>query len=294
MTEQQPLVTLYRGSNEHCSQTVHGLTLFKDESGSNPKIVVEHLPKDWVGVNGKIRLNIALGVKKDDDDDDNVKTVPEPLRLSNIEDKRFNRTMRKRNMVETEYVQIEREAGVRIEIPLTKKLPLSSRFRGQSKELPLMYVHIVSECKTKSMYSDFFVIMSKRQPDVLGKQKRGATSATDLDTNGSKRQRRSDEIKALASDNHTLTAQVNMLSQDLKRKTTENEQMINLIKQLQTVGKIGLQSENKQDMLKCFMAAIDGTTYFHWMKEVQAPQTTALGGALGGSHQVATMATARL
>jgi len=272
----EPTVTVFRGNDERLLQTVHGLALFKDESGSNPKIVIENVPRDWVH-KGTLRLNIALGLKNEDDESTEIKPVPEPLHLGWVEDRRYNNKMRKAGRVEKEYVQIKRDNydNTPIEVPLTKAITLSRKFQGNDKELPLMYIHVQSECKTKNMFSDFFVVMSKRQKHA---QKRGASSALG-ESHSSKRQKRSDEIKALASNNHALTTVNEQLSLELKRKTNENTQMVNLIKQLQAVAKVGLNSSSPQDVLQCFNAALYGTTNFHWMKDIQAPQTTALGGS---------------
>jgi hypothetical protein len=250
----------------------HGLTFYRGEPGNNPVVTLTNVPVDWTR-DGYLTVSLCIVFEND--------TTDKAFKLAHSPDRRFN--LDNNIQPENAYVVVRRRVSAdgTYEIPVKKGLPLSRDFKGGQKELPRMFIRIMSQCTKKFLYSDYFVTMSKRQPEILGKQKRGvAEDGSELDheiKKGTKRQKTTELNKELASNNRTLTASWLKTKGDLQRIQSEHDKMKELIKQLACMSEAAQSSGAAADIMKCFRITISATDSWHFMKEQQSTQVTALG-----------------
>jgi len=255
--------------------TSKGPTYHKDECGRNPYIQIKNAPAS-MHTNGHFRVLLSFGLKTTNP---NVDDVGDPPTLYDTTDKRYandnvDRTPPSMVMV----TRVQNPEG-NYTIPLHKQLPLSRCFKAlnlslKDKDLPRLYLKI-KHPDGQCMVSEYFTVMSKRQPTELDRLKRGAAEMDEhgtprvADTNGNKRQKRSEQIKKLASDNHTLFAHNKSLKNKADRLTEENRQMMDHIRMLRQMSEAAAGSVCPASV-RMFEIATE-TTHFHWMKEKKKP-----------------------
>jgi|SaaInlV_130m_DNA_2_1039683.scaffolds.fasta_scaffold06816_3 hypothetical protein len=264
-----------------------GHTFFKDEPGVPPCVILNNIPKNWFK-NGLATFKVAIALKRDSEHPSGYKTIRKPVKLSATVDRRFakaNISKLGEDFSKFAYVQRQySESGV-YRIPLCKGMDLSRRYQLGQEFLPDMYVVAISEHATgkyKAIHSKKFVVMSKRQPDVI-EANRNPNASKKATRNGEKRMRRSEQIKALVSSNKQIVDQYKVQNAAIERLKRENGQMVQLLEQLNAMAKIG-QATQSTDVLACFRICLGTTNNFNWMKR-KAPEPTL--HALGGSNQPA-------
>ena len=251
----------------------HMNTYMRDESGNNPMITCENIPEAWKSWSDQVEMVIAIGLESDTT---GIKTIPQKPPLSMKTDKRF--TKDKPNLPEN-YVCIRRTYDNIIRIPLCKSLPLSRNYKGTSKTLPTMFIYIAPVIGGKinhgmAISSEKFVIMSKRQPEVLAALKQGKP-VTKHGVNSSKRQRRTENIKQLAADNKKLCEQIKMQQQEITKLKDQNKNMTTFLRLFDRQATMAIGSESEAATIMRVMKMTHETiSNMHWMKDdiVQAVQ----------------------
>ena len=242
-----------------------GRTYYKDEPGKAPHIVLD-IPntRSWV-VGGSLIIHIGVGIEKDSSNV--VKTTLQPPKLHRTSDRRYNKQRNANSLFGQEYITVIREEAEdgKYTIPICKALPLSRNFKGPIGDIPTMFLHVMNHDKTNHIYSKEFVTMSKRQPEVLNKLKRGSNAMQD--GNGSKRQRRSEQIKQMVANHERLVAQYKESTKKCDNLQAQNNQMKILLRQLTDIANVGMQSKSQYDILKCFRIAIEAPANMHWMRD---------------------------
>jgi len=248
-----------------------GYTFYRDEPGAPPEIVIENVPDAWY-VNGTLTLNIAMGVKKDALQTSGYKVTRHPLKLYQPVDRKYNKKTRKRPGYENFFqVQRQRTASGQYSIKLCKGMDISNHYKMlfDGKSLPDLFLvcePVVSLVTSlPAIESTRFVVMSKRQPDVIAAN-RDPEAAAVIHKNGEKRMKRTEQIKALVSSNKQLVAQYKAQKDELENKTRENERMVALLHQLNDMARLG-QSTQSTDVLACFRICLGTTDTMHWMKK---------------------------
>lgn len=260
-----------------------GHTFFKDEPGVPPCVILNNIPKSWFK-NGTATFKVAIALKRDSEHPSGYKTIRKPVKLSATVDRRFakaNISKLGEDFSKFAYVQRQySESGV-YRIPLCKGMDLSRRYQLGQEFLPDMYVVAISEHATdkyKAIHSKKFVVMSKRQPDVI-EANRNPNASKKATRNGEKRMRRSEQIKALVSSNKQIVDQYKVQNAAIERLKRENGQMVQLLEQLNAMAKIG-QATQSTDVLACFRICLGTTNNFNWMKrKAPEPQLHALGSS---------------
>lgn len=241
-----------------------GRTYYKDEPGKAPHIILKDIPNSWI-VGGRLTIHIGVGIEKDTSNV--VKTTLQPPKLHKTSDRRHNKQCNANTLFGQEYVTVVRDESDdgSYTIPICKALPLSRNFKGPIGDIPTMFLHIMNHDKNSHIYSKEFVTMSKRQPEVLNRLKRGSNAMQD--GNGSKRQRRSDQIKQMVANHERLVAQYKESTKKCDNLQAQNNQMKILLRQLTDIANVGMQSKSQYDILKCFRIAIEAPANMHWMKD---------------------------
>jgi hypothetical protein len=282
LNEPEPTSTLTR--LEYGEQ---GNTFFKDEPGTPPCVVLSNLPSTWFK-NGVAKFKIAIALKRDATHPSGYKTIRKPVKLSSTMDRRFAKAgIASLGEDFKQFVCVQRQysASNTYRIPLCKGMDLSRRYQLGQEFLPDMYVVAISDIdtgKNKAVHSKKFVVMSKRQPDVI-EANRNPDATKKATRNGEKRMRRSEQIKALVSSNKQIVDQYKAQTSEIERLKRENGQMVQLLEQLNAMAKIG-QATQSTDVLACFRICLGTTNNFNWMKR-KAPEPTL--HALGSSSQPA-------
>ena len=246
----------------------HGPTFFCKEPGINPIIKLHNVPRHWT-CKGTLSVNISVVSENGDVINGVVPQFPTD-RLHN-KDKPAN--------APTHFVR-KISANGNYEIPIKKNMTLSSAFKGQEKELPRFYIKIQPNHLKEQIVSDYFVVMTKRQPRVLNGLKRGvAEDGSELYQEverGTKRQRTTELNKELASNNRTLTASLLKEKADKERIENEHRQMKQLLQTLVQISKVGQHSQSPNDIHRCFDITIDTVNNWHFMKtdNAEAPAAT--------------------
>ena len=111
--------------------------------------------------------------------------------------------------------------------------------------------------------------VSKRQPAKIKEMR--DPNAPGATRNGTKRMKRSEQVKALVSSNKSLVEQYQKQMKHIKNLERQNEEMVHLLKQLSEMSKLG-QTTQSTDVLACFRICLHSTERMHWMKE--QPQKT--------------------
>jgi hypothetical protein len=253
-----------------------GYTFYRDEPGAPPEIVIENVPDNWY-VNGTLTLNIAMGVKKDASEASGYKVTRHPLKLYQPVDRKYNKKTTKRPGYENYFqVQRQRNATGYYSIKLCKGMDISNHYKMlfDGKSLPDLFLvcePVVSLVYPKpAIESGRFVVMSKRQPDVIAAN-RDPEAAAVIHKNGEKRMKRTEQIKALVSSNKQLVAQYKAQKIELENSQRENGRMVALLHQLNEMARLG-QSTQSTDVLACFRICLGTTDTMHWMKKRAAPE----------------------
>lgn len=241
----------------------HGPTFFCKEPGINPIIKLENIPREW----SKAALDVHISVVSESGDVVNAVVPQYPTdRLQNKDKPGSNSTRFLRKI----------SASGNYEIPIKKNMTLSSAFKGQDKELPRFYIRVT--IGTHELVTDYFVVMTKRQPRVLNRLKRGvAEDGSELCEEverGTKRQRTTELNKELASNNRTLTASLLKEKADRERIENEHRQMKQLLQTLVQISKVGQYTESPKDIHRCFDITVDTVNSWHFMKN-GSPDTPA-------------------
>ena len=253
-----------------------GYTFYRDEPGAPPEIVIENVPDNWY-INGTLTLNIAMGVKKDASEACGYKVTRHPLKLYQPVDRKYNKKCWKRTGYENFFqVQRQRNATGYYSIKLCKGMDISNHYKMlfDGKSLPDLFlvcepvVSLVSPLP--ALESGRFVVMSKRQPDVIAAN-RDPEAAAVIHKNGEKRMKRTEQIKALVSSNKQLVAQYKAQKKELENSQRENDRMVALLHQLNDMARLG-QSTQSTDVLACFRICLGTTGTMHWMKKRAAPE----------------------
>lgn len=278
LNEPEPTSTLTR--LEYGEQ---GHTFFKDEPGVPPSVVLNNLPTSWFK-NGVAKFKIAIALKRDATHPSGYKTIRKPVKLSSTMDRRYAKA-NAASLGEdfNKFVCVERKYSESntYRIPLCKGMDLSRRYQLGQEFLPDMYVVAISDnvmngAKHKAIHSKKFVVMSKRQPDVI-EANRNPNAAKKATRNGEKRMKRSEQIKALVTTNKQIVDQYRVQASEIERLKRENSQMVSLLEQLNAMAKIG-QATQSTDVLACFRICLGTTNNFNWMKrKAPEPQLHALG-----------------
>ena len=258
-----------------------GHTFFKDEPGVPPCVILKDLPSTWF-VNGVAKFKIAIALKRDISHPSGYKTIRKPVKLSSTIDRRYAK-QNQANLGEdfSKFVCVQRQYNDNntYRIPLCKGMDLSRRYQLGQEFLPDMYVVAISDIDTgkyKAVHSKKFVVMSKRQPDVI-EANRNPNAAKKATRNGEKRMKRSEQIKALVTTNKQIVDQYRVQASEIERLKRENGQMVQLLEQLNAMARIG-QSSQSTDVLACFRICLGTTDNFNWMKrKAPEPQLHALG-----------------
>ena len=246
-----------------------GDTYYIDEPGKAPDVLLKNIPNDWF-TGTQLVVHIGVGIEKTGQNE--VKSTS-GMKLRNVADRRYHKQMNQGIISTMEYVTVIRDENDTNEytVPICKALPLSRNFKGPTNEIPTMFIHVMNKDKTKHIYSKEFVTMSKRQPDVLNMLKRGR--ASEQDNNGSKRQRRSEQLKEMIANHESLALQHKELNKKCKNLTNQNKTMSTLLKTLVGMSNVGMQSSSKEDIINCFRFAIQSVETMHWMKEEDTAQS---------------------
>jgi hypothetical protein len=219
-------------------------------------------------------------LKRDSSHPSGYKTIRKAVKLSSTIDRRYA----KQNMPSEEFskfvsVQRHYKDENTYRIPLCKGMDLSRRYQLGQEFLPDMYVVAISDVDTgkyKAVHSKKFVVMSKRQPDVI-EANRNPNAAKKATRNGEKRMKRSEQIKALVTTNKQIVDQYRVQASEIERLKRENGQMVQLLEQLNAMATIG-QASQSTDVLACFRICLGTTSNFNWMKrKAPEPQLHALG-----------------
>ena len=258
-----------------------GHTFFKDEPGTPPCVILKDLPSTWF-VNGVAKFKIAIALKRDATHPSGYKTIRKPVKLSSTIDRRYAKQSQA-NLGEdfSKFVCVQRQYNENntYRIPLCKGMDLSRRYQLGQEFLPDMYVVAISDIDTgkyKAVHSKKFVVMSKRQPDVI-EANRNPNAAKKATRNGEKRMKRSEQIKALVTTNKQIVDQYRVQASEIERLKRENGQMVQLLEQLNAMARIG-QASQSTDVLACFRICLGTTDNFNWMKrKAPEPQLHALG-----------------
>jgi len=278
LNEPEPSSTLTR--LEYGEQ---GNTFFKDEPGTPPCVVLSNLPTSWFK-NGVAKFKIAIALKRDASHPSGYKTIRKAVKLSSTMDRRYA----KANPLTDDYskfvsVQRQYSSSNTYRIPLCKGMDLSRRYQLGQEFLPDMYVvaisdNVINGGKHKAVHSKKFVVMSKRQPDVI-EANRNPNASKKATRNGEKRMRRSEQIKALVSSNKQIVDQYKSQAAEIERLKNQNKQMVQLLEQLNAMAKLG-QATKSTDVLACFRICLGTTDNFNWMKrKAPEPQLHALGSS---------------
>lgn len=260
----QPSVTFEPIHNDN-----HGPTFFCKEPGINPVIKIQNAPRHWTS-KGTLTVNISIESENGD--------VVNGVVPQHATDRLLNKD--KPANAPTRFVRKITASG-NYEIPIKKNMTLSSALKGQDKELPRFYIKVQPHYREKEeIVTDYFVVMTKRQPRVLNRLKRGvAEDGSELYQEverGTKRQRTTELNKELASNNRTLTA--SLLKEKAYKERIENEhrQMKQLLQTLVQISKVGQHSQSPNDIHRCFDITIDTVNNWHFMKtdNTEAPAAT--------------------
>ena len=251
-----------------------GHTFYRDEPGSPPEIIIENVPDSWY-TNGTLIINIAMGVKKDEEEVSGFKVTRHPLKLYQPVDRKYNKNTAKQPGYENFFqVRRRRNATGRHTIKLCKGMDISNHYKVlfDGKTLPDLFLVCQPLCpgSTHPIESKRFVVMSKRQPDVIAAN-RDPEAAAVIHKNGEKRMKRTEQIKALVSSNKQLVAQYKAQRLELENANRENERMVALLRQLNDMARLG-QSTQSTDVLACFRICLGTTDTMHWMKKRAAPE----------------------
>ena len=284
LNEPEPTSTLTR--LEYGEQ---GNTFFKDEPGTPPCVVINNLPSTWFK-NGVAKFKIAIALKRDASHPSGYKTIRKAVKLSSTMDRRYakaNAASLGEDFDKFVCVQRQYSESNTYRIPLCKGMDLSRRYQLGQEFLPDMYVvaisdNVINGAKHKAVHSKKFVVMSKRQPDVI-EANRNPDATKKATRNGEKRMKRSEQIKALVSSNKQIVNQYKAQNAEIEKLKRENVQMVQLLEQLNAMAKIG-QATQSTDVLACFRICLGTTNNFNWMKR-KAPEPTL--HALGSSSQPA-------
>ena len=276
LNEPEPTSTLTR--LEYGEQ---GNTFFKDEPGTPPCVVLSNLPTSWFK-NGIAKFKIAIALKRDASHPSGYKTIRKPVKLSSTMDRRYAKANPLTDDF-SKFVSVQRQysSSNTYRIPLCKGMDLSRRYQLGQEFLPDMYVvaisdNVINGAKHKAVHSKKFVVMSKRQPDVI-EANRNPNASKKATRNGEKRMRRSEQIKALVSSNKQIVDQYKAQTAEIERLKNQNKQMVQLLEQLNAMAKIG-QATQSTDVLACFRICLGTTSNFNWMKrKAPEPQLHALG-----------------
>ena len=253
-----------------------GYSFYRDEPGAPPEIVIENVPDAWY-VNGTLTLNIAMGVKKDAGEASGYRVTRHPLKLYQPVDRKYNKKTAKRPGYE-QFIQVQRRrnSANSYSIKLCKGMDISNHYKMlfDGKSLPDLFIvcqpAALWQTNEPAIESSRFVVMSKRQPDVIAAN-RDPEAAAIIHKNGEKRMKRTEQIKALVSSNKQLVAQYKAQKLELENKTRQNERMIALLHQLNDMARLG-QSTQSTDVLACFRICLGTTDTMHWMKKRAAPE----------------------
>ena len=282
LNEPEPTSTLTR--LEYGEQ---GNTFFKDEPGTPPCVILNNVPTSWFK-NGIAKFKIAIALKRDATHPSGYKTIRKAVKLSSTMDRRYAKANPLTDDF-SKFVSVQRQysSSNTYRIPLCKGMDLSRRYQLGQEFLPDMYVvaisdNVINGAKHKAIHSKKFVVMSKRQPDVI-EANRNPNASKKATRNGEKRMRRSEQIKALVSSNKQIVDQYKAQTSEIERLKRENGQMVQLLEQLNAMAKIG-QATQSTDVLACFRICLGTTNNFNWMKR-KAPEPTL--HALGSSSQPA-------
>ena len=250
-----------------------GYTFYRDEPGSPPEIVIENVPDSWY-LNGTLVLKIAMGVKKDASEPSGYKCTRHPLKLFKPIDRKYNKKITKTPGYESFFqVQRQRRADNTYSIKLCKGMDISNHYKMlfDGKTLPDLFLVCQPVIPNiPPIESKRFVVMSKRQPDVIAANRDPAAAAI-VSKNGEKRMKRTEQIKALVSSNKQLVAQYKAQKDELDNAKRENERMVALLHQLNDMARLG-QSTQSTDVLACFRICLGTTETMHWMKKRAAPE----------------------
>lgn len=247
----------------------HGPTFFCKEPGINPVLKLQDIPHHWTS-KGALSVNISIVSENGDTINGVVPQFPTD-RLLNKDQEANAPTLFVRKM----------SANGAYEIPIKKNMTLSSAFKGQQKELPRFYIKIQPVHLEEQIVSDYFVVMTKRQPQVLNRLKRGVaedgSEHVEEVERGTKRQRTTELNKELASNNRTLTASLLKERADKERIENEHRQMKQLLQTLVQISKVGQHSQAPNDIHQCFDITVDTVNTWHFMKtnSPDAPAATS-------------------
>lgn len=232
-----------------------GRTFYKDEPGSTPELILKNVPDSWFN-NDVMVIEIALAR-----DNKGIQPLPHVPRLSSSIDRRYNKT----NSKTPNYVTVCRTKNREnvYKIAFSKNLPLSRNFKGETADIPSMFFHV--KCGLHSQVTENFVIMSKRQPDVLNSIKRGRD--TEQDSHGCKRQRRSDQMKALRTNHDLLVMEHNNMKKELQTLQMQNKSMSLLLRNLYEMAQIGLETPHTEPVLRCFHLTVNNINEMSWLKK---------------------------
>ena len=256
--------------------TSNGHTFYKDEPGINPTVTLENVPTSWFEF-GVLKLKIALGISPDATQPSGYRCVNKPLKLYDNTDRRHNK---KRRLLPdqpegfTAFVDVVRKYNDdgKYEIALCKSMELSRKYQGAESFLPDMGIVVYSVKTGESIMSSKFVVMSKRQPNVI-KGMRDPNAKT-TSKHGDKRMKRSEQIKALVASNKQVVEQYKAQMKRVQNLERQNEAMVGLLKQLNQMAQIGMSTQST-DVLACFRICLTATNNMHWMKDdTAAPSTT--------------------
>lgn len=253
-----------------------GYTFYRDEPGAPPEIVIENVPDAWY-VNGTLTLNIAMGVKKDAGEACGYKVTRNPLKLYQPVDRKYNKKTAKRPGYEN-FIQIQRQrrGDNTYSVKLCKGMDISNHYKMlfDGKSLPDLFIvcqpAALWQTSEPALESSRFVVMSKRQPDVIAAN-RDPEAAAIIHKNGEKRMKRTEQIKTLVSSNKQLVAQYKAQKIELENANRQNERMVALLHQLNEMARLG-QSTQSTDVLACFRICLGTTDTMHWMKKREAPE----------------------
>ena len=261
-----------------------GYTFYKDEPGMRPVITLTNVPHEWF-VDGNLSLYIGLGLCQDVNEPSGWKMVNQPLKLHDLADRRYNKQHKSSAQPGFQsFVKIQRSYNVEntYEIPLCKGMELSRKYQLSSDLAPEFTIVVYSPTANCSISSNpKFVIMSKRQPAKIKEMR--DPNAPGATRNGTKRMKRSEQVKALVSSNKSLVEQYQKQMKHIKNIERQNEEMVHLLKQLNQMAKLG-QATQSTDVLACFRICLHTTERMHWMKEQQTTTVTPINKRTHEEH----------
>ena len=254
--------------------STNGQTYYKDEPGLNPTITIKNLPDSWFHY-GTTVLRISLALKEDSNKPGGHVTAKQPLKLYENVDRRYNREKQMHMTEFNSFVEVRRQYKETntYEITLCKAMDLSRKYQCGDIVLPEFAILIYNVKTGETALSDKFVVMSKRQPDKINRN--GTAKRT---RNGQVRMKRSEQIKSLVASNTQIVSQYRAQQATIEKLTQQNQTMIDLLKQLNKMARLGYRLNNSPNngVLECFRICLQSVDNMHWMKEQQTNNISAL------------------